>query len=99
MKQVCEAHPRVIVPAGNTAPFKEISQRWSAVGNIVFDLTDPRFEPQTSCSRDKSVTARPIGRSVLALKKSKHTFTIKNNKNLMQSKNHCNVLQLKECQT
>ena len=47
---------------GNTAPFKEMSQRWRAVGNTVSDLTGPRFEPQTSRSRDKRVTARPTGR-------------------------------------
>ena len=48
---------------GNTAPFEEMSQRWRAVGNTVSDLTGPRFEPQTSRSRDKRVTARPTGRS------------------------------------
>ena len=32
-----------------------MSQRWRAVGNTVSDLTGPRFEPQTSCSRDKRV--------------------------------------------
>ena len=40
-----------------------MSQRWRAVGNTVFDLTGPRFEPQTSRSRDERVTARPTGRS------------------------------------
>ena len=48
---------------GNTAPFEEMSQRWRAVGNTVSDLTGPRFEPQTSRSRDERVTARPTGRS------------------------------------
>ena len=52
------AHLRVIAPAGNTAPF-EMLQRWQAVGNTVSDLTDPRFESQTSRSRDKRATARP----------------------------------------
>ena len=47
---------------GNTAPFEEMSQRWRAVGNTVFDLTGLRFEPQTSRSRDERVTARPTGR-------------------------------------
>ena len=47
---------------GNTAPFEEMSQRWRAVGNTVSDLTGPRFEPQTSRSRDERVTARPTGR-------------------------------------
>ena len=27
-------------------------QRWQAVDNVVSDLTEPRFEPQTSRSRD-----------------------------------------------
>ena len=43
---------------GNTAPFEEKLQRWRAVGNTVSDLTGPRFEPQTSHSRDERVTAR-----------------------------------------
>ena len=47
---------------GNTASFEEMSQRWRDVGNTVFDLTGPRFEPQTSRSRDERVTARSIGR-------------------------------------
>ena len=47
---------------GNTAPFEEMSQRRRAVGNSVSDLTGPRFEPQTSRSRDERVTARPTAR-------------------------------------
>ena len=47
---------------GSTASFEEMSQSWRAVGNTVSDLTSPRFEPQISCSRDESVTARPTGR-------------------------------------
>ena len=47
---------------GNTDPFEEMLQWWRAVGNFVPDLTDPRFEPQTSLCRDKRVTARPTGR-------------------------------------
>ena len=43
---------------GNIALFKEMSLRWQTVGNDVFDLTDPRFEPQTSRSRGERVTAR-----------------------------------------
>ena len=46
---------------GNIARFEEMSQRWRAVGNTVFDLTGPRYEPQTSRSRDERVTARPMG--------------------------------------
>ena len=45
------------------SPFEEMSQRWRAVDNTVFDLTCPRFELQTSRSRDERVTARPTGRS------------------------------------
>ena len=53
---------------GNTAPFEEMSQRWRAVGNTVSDLTGPRFEPQTSRSRDERVTARPSGRLINYIK-------------------------------
>ena len=55
------AHLRVIA-AGNTAPFEEMLQRWQAVGNTVFDLTGPGFQPQSSRSRDERVTTRPAGR-------------------------------------
>ena len=48
---------------GNTGPAEKMLQRWRAVGNTVSDLTGPRFEPQTSGSRDERVTARPTGRS------------------------------------
>ena len=50
---------------GNTAPFKEMSQRWLAVGNTVSDLTGPRFEPWNSRSNDKHITTRPTGYAVL----------------------------------
>ena len=50
-----------ISPTVNTAPFKEMSQRWRAVGNAVPNLTRPRFEPQTSRSRDERVAARATG--------------------------------------
>ena len=43
---------------GKTASFEEMSQLWRAIGNTVLDLTGPRFESQTSCSRDERVTAR-----------------------------------------
>ena len=36
-------------------------QRWRAVGNTVSEVIGPRFEPQTSRSRDEHVTARPTG--------------------------------------
>ena len=55
------AHLHVIAP-GNTAPFEEMLRWWRAVGNTVFNLTGPRFEPQTSRSRDERVTVRPTGR-------------------------------------
>ena len=53
---VRRAHLRVTVPGqhANTALF-EMSQRWRAVVNIVFDLTGPRFEHQTSRSKDELV--------------------------------------------
>ena len=56
------AHLHVIASVDNTAPFEEMLQRWRAVGNTVFDLTGPRFEPQTSHSRCERATARPTGR-------------------------------------
>ena len=40
---------------GNTASFEEMSEWWRAVGNTLSDLTGPRFEPQTSYSRDERV--------------------------------------------
>ena len=52
---------------GNAALFEEMLQRWRAVGNTVSDLTGPRFEPQTSRSRDECVTARPTGRFQLSI--------------------------------
>ena len=44
---------------GSTSTFKEMSQQCRALGYTVSDLTGPRLEPQTSCSRDERVTARP----------------------------------------
>ena len=44
----------------NSASFEEMLQRWRAVGNIVFDLIGPRFEPQTSRYRDERVTAHRL---------------------------------------
>ena len=41
---------------GNTAPFEKMTQRYQAVANTVPDFTGPRFEPQTSRSRDERVT-------------------------------------------
>ena len=47
---------------GQRSSFREILQRWRASCNTVSDLTDPRFEPETSRFRDERVTARPTGR-------------------------------------
>ena len=63
VSRVGKAHLRVILPIGNTAPFEEMLQPWRVVGNTVSNLTGPRFEPQTSRSRDERVTTRPTGRS------------------------------------
>ena len=49
---------------GNRASFEKMPQEWRAVGNILFDLTGPRFEPQTSHSKDKHVTAQPTGQLI-----------------------------------
>ena len=57
-----KTHVRVIVPASDLGRFQEMLQRWGAIGNTVYDLTDPRFEPQTFRSRHERVTARPTGR-------------------------------------
>ena len=52
------AHFRIIAPAGNTALFKEMLQRWRAVGNTASELTF-----HTSRSRDEYTNARPTDRS------------------------------------
>ena len=52
---------------GNTASFQEMLQRWQDVGNTVTDLTGPRFEPETSCSKNKRVAAPTTGQSSLIL--------------------------------
>ena len=44
--------------AGRTASFKEMSQQLRAVGITASELTEPRFEPQTSRCRGKRVVAR-----------------------------------------
>ena len=46
---------------GNAAPLEAMSQQWRAVGNTVFDLTGPRFEPQTFWSIDERVSTRLMG--------------------------------------
>ena len=52
--------PRHCAQATQLRSFEEKLQQWRAVGDTVFDLTVPRFEPQTYRSRDEHVTARPI---------------------------------------
>ena len=42
--------------------FEEMSQRWQTVDKTVPNFISPRFEPQTSRSRDERVTAGPTGR-------------------------------------
>ena len=48
---------------GYAASFEEMSQQWRAVSNTESGLTGPRFEYQTSRSRDERVPSRPTGRS------------------------------------
>ena len=62
--RVCGIHLCVIAPAGNTAPFEKMWQQWRTVGNTVSALTGPRFEPQTSSSKDERDTARPTGQLI-----------------------------------
>ena len=45
----------------NAVCFKQISQRWQAVGNTMSGLTGPRFEPQTSRSKDERIIAQQTG--------------------------------------
>ena len=55
-------------PGTQLRTFEEMLRRWRAVGNAVSDLTDPRFEPQTSRSRDECVAARPPGPQFLTIR-------------------------------
>ena len=50
VKLVDGAHLRVVAPAGNTAPFEEMSYRWRSVGNIAsgFIDRDLNFQPTVS---------------------------------------------------
>ena len=50
---------------GNTPPLEETLQRWRAVDNTVSNLTGPRFEHQTFCSRNERVTTPLTGRCQL----------------------------------
>ena len=52
-----------LCPGRHSFIFEEISHRLQAVGNIVFELTGPRFEPQISRTRDEcSIIALPTDR-------------------------------------
>ena len=66
---------RHCAPAGNTVLFEEMSQQWRDVGNTVSDLTSLKFEPQTSRSIDKRITARPTGRLKVNLLEIYHLLT------------------------
>ena len=59
-----ELTPDPRLALGAPASFKEMWQRWRAVGNTMFDLTGPRFKLRNSCSRGKCVTSRPTNRSI-----------------------------------
>ena len=45
-----QVHLRVIAPEDNKISFEEMSEQWQAVGNTASDLTEPKFEPQTTSS-------------------------------------------------
>ena len=51
-------------------------QRWQAIGNTVFNLTGPKFEPQTSRSRDERLANWPVSSRVIYL--IKFTLIIQN---------------------
>ena len=77
---------------GNTAPFEEMLQRWRAVGNTVSDLTGPRFEPQTSRSRDERVTARPTGRlSIFMSFIIQDHYVLMGNQTIVITRNHLRI--------
>ena len=52
---------------GNTAFFEEILLLWQTTGKTFSDLTGPKFESQTSRSRDQRVTSRPVLLEILKL--------------------------------
>ena len=41
--------------------------RWRAVENTESEMPGPRFEPQTSCSRDERIVAQLTGRCSVRL--------------------------------
>ena len=48
---------------GNTASFKDMSQRWQAIGNTVSELTGLKFEPNPALEMI-AITAQPTGRCI-----------------------------------
>ena len=52
---------------GNTDPLKEMSQRWRAVGNTVFDLTDLKFDirPPAPKTNALPIDQRPVIREFI----------------------------------
>ena len=61
LQRVGGAHLRVIAP-GQHSSFRRNVAAVPAVGKTVSDLTGPRFERPTSCSKEERVIARPTGR-------------------------------------
>ena len=56
---------------GNTASFEEMLQRRRAVNNTVSDLTGLKFEPQTSRTRDQSVTLDQLASDLICITHSR----------------------------
>ena len=59
--EVCNEFPGPVSASlrpGSNALIEEMLQRWRSVGSTVCNLTGPLFEPQTTRSRYKRVTAR-----------------------------------------
>ena len=61
MQRIGGAYFRVIMPAATQHLLKNRQSGGEPLATL-FDLTGPRFEPQTSLSRDERVTARPTSR-------------------------------------
>ena len=61
------AHLRSLALAGHHS-YAETPQRWRAVGDIVFDLTDPGFDPSASRTDSNVFTTEQFGRSIIFTK-------------------------------
>ena len=55
-----EDHLRGLAPGQHSS--EKTSQRWGAVGDTVFDLADPKFEPPTFRTYSIALTAELSGR-------------------------------------